>query len=128
MQAEAWTTLGVGLTTLGGIGGVWLSTRAQGRRVEGKVDTAASVAAKATSAAAEAAQNTQHVANGFAAGTSADLQELLAGQRRMEELQRQQAEISGRTVARLDDVAHGLSRHVDDHLHGLFGPKIEGGS
>lgn len=76
MQPEAWATLGVTVTTLGGVAGVWLSTGRQSRRVETKVDTASAAAATAATAAAVAVDNTVNVSNGYT-GRTLNLLELI---------------------------------------------------
>ena len=111
MQGEAWATVGVGLTTLGGIAVAWLAGRAQTGRVEAKVDTAADIAATA-------AANTKHVANGFAAKTTDGIDSLLAGQARLEAGLQWLAGQQSRTDARLDHAIERLDRHLDPPAHG----------
>jgi len=114
MQGEAWATVGVGLTVVGGMFGTWWSNRTQNAHIEAKVDTAATVAA-----AAEA--NTQHVANGFAARTTGGIDQMLAGQARIEASLERLAESHGRTVGRLDHTIERLDKHLDPPAHGQAG-------
>jgi len=118
MQGEAWATIGVGLTVAGGMFGTWWSNRAQNAHIEAKVDTAATVAAAANTAAEVAAANTEHVSNGFAAGMTSGIGQLLAGQARLEASLERLAEAHGRTVGRLDETAGRLNRHLDPPAHG----------
>jgi len=111
VQGEAWATVGVGLTTLGGIAGAWLAGRAQTGRVEAKVDTAADIAAVA-------AENTRHVRDGFATRTTDGIGQLLDGQARLEEALQRLAIEHGRTVGRLDHAIERLDRHLDPPAHG----------
>lgn len=119
MQGEAWATVGTGLTVLGGMFAVWWSNRSQNHSIETKVDTAAIVAA-------EAAENTKAVSNGFADRTTGGIDDVKAMVAEVREAQRQLIEISGRTVGRLDQVIARQDRadarftdHLSDHLRQL---------
>jgi hypothetical protein len=79
------------------------------RRRDAEAKTAA---VEAKSAAVEAADLARPTGNGFAG-------QVLASLARVERTQQQQAEMSGRTVARLDQVAGRLADHIDLHLRDL---------
>jgi hypothetical protein len=125
MQGEAWTAIGVAaaaaLTAAGATAASYLATRAQSNRVEAKVDTAATVAE-------QAANNTQHVSNGFASKTTTGIDRLLEGQDRMQAALERLAESHGRTVGRVDHLTQRLDKHLDPPGHGTSGTTTEGGA
>lgn len=116
MTPEAWTFAGGCVAVVGGIVVEGIRTRAKIGRTERKVDTAAKVARTA-------ADNTTNVANGFADKTTNGIDQILAGQERLQRTVERLADISGRTVARLDRVAARVDGHLDDHLHGVLKDK-----
>jgi len=94
-------------------------TKSRDREAQATAETVAANADVAAVRAAEAADLARPTGNGYAATT-------LAALARIESSQRQQADISGRTVARLDRVMERLDGHIDDHLRGVV--TREGGS
>jgi hypothetical protein len=115
MQGEAWTAIGAAagaaLAAVGSTAAAYFASRSQQSRVEAKVDTAASVAE-------QAAANTKHVSNGFAAKTTDGIDSLLAGQARQEDAIQRLAIELGRTVGRLDHTIERLDKHLDPPTHG----------
>lgn len=71
---------------------------------------------QAAEAAAEAAALARPVGNGFAADVIRRLSAVQSAGVRIEAEQARQAEISGRTVARLDSTMKRLADHIDTHL------------
>jgi hypothetical protein len=123
MQGEAWTAIGAAavaaIAAVGTTTAAYFASRSQQSRVEAKVDTAADVAA-------EAASNTRHVSNGFAAKTTTGIDALLAGQERLEDAIQRLAVEHGRTVGRLDHTIERLDKHLDPPAHGARDATTEG--
>lgn len=152
VQPEAWTAVGVsaaaGFAAVGTTAAAYFASRSQQRKtqdtvglvqtkvetVNRKVESAAATAEEAKGVAAVAARNTQAVSNGFASRTTDGIEGVRALLEDVRDRTTQLLEVSGRTVARLDQVIARQDRtddrfteHLLSHLEERKGTTTAGG-